>query len=186
MKPITKILLLIFVNIIVSVGATLATLYFWEKTHSETTLELITSEEGIGETPTITSIPVTETPEAEITEEPDMEATEFVPAIRGAHIEIAVIRNPGVLESEALRIVNSGEDVVNLNGWVLEDASGQKYTFPNVQLLRNGIFIEVYSRAGHDTPYELFLSREKAVWHSGETAVIMDELGQIQATYRVP
>ena len=89
-------------------------------------------------------------------------------------------------ESEALRIVNNSDAVVSMEGWTLEDANGNVLTFPNIQLLRKGIFVEVYSRTGHTTAYEIYWNRNEAVWQSGETAVIRDMFGQIQATYRVP
>ena len=66
------------------------------------------------------------------------------------------------------------------------DANGNVLKFPNIQLLRKGIFVEVYSRSGHSTPFEIYWDRQEAVWQSGETAVIRDHFGQIQATYRVP
>ena len=105
--------------------------------------------------------------------------------IRGAKVEIAIIRNPGVFESEALRIVSNSDEVVSLDGWTLEDANGNILKFPNIQLLRKGIFVEVYSRSGHSTAYEIYWDRQAAVWQSGETAVLREHLGQIQATYRV-
>ena len=116
----------------------------------------------------------------------DVPEEEPTPVIRGAEIEISIIRTPGVLSSEALRIVSNSDGVVSLEGWTLEDANGHILRFPNVQLLRKGIFIEVYSRSGHSTPYEIYWNLDEAAWQSGETAVIKDVFGQIQATYRVP
>lgn len=206
MKSFWKILLLIIVNVLVSVGATLATLYYWENIrNAESPYELVTVEE---QQPTRTTLAGNDQeqgtsgtepsqrgsnlPEAatatleEATAVPQPTATPFVPAIRGALINIPIISNPGNTSSEALRVVNASDGVVTLEGWTLEDADGHTLTFPDIQLLRNGIFIEVYTRSGHDTPYELYWGQTEAIWQSGETAVIKDQLGQIQATYRVP
>ena len=124
----------------------------------------------------------TETEEGNIQEE----TAEPTPVIRGAKVEISMIRNPGILSSEALRVVSNSDEIVSLEGWRVEDANGNVFTFPNIQLLRKGVFVEVYSRSGHTTPYELFWNQSEAVWQSGETAVLKDMFGQIQATYRIP
>ena len=196
-----KIFLLILLNVIVSASVTYGVLYYWERTHqTEPEIRYITvggqptepaealvPAETADETAVI--IPTEESePEPEITAENEesVPTAEPTPVIRGAKVEITIIRNPGVLSSEALRIVSNSDEVVSLQGWTLEDANGHLLTFPNVQLLRKGIFIEVYSRTGHDTPYEIYWGSTDAVWQSGETAVIRDVFGQIQATYRVP
>ena len=189
-----KILLLILLNVIVSASVTYGVLYYWDNIRDPgTKVQVIT----ISNEPTaaVSEIPTTaeSEPAAEITVEvaetelPETEPTaEPTPVIRGAKVEIVIIRNPGVLESEALRIVSNSDEVVSLDGWTLEDANGNVLKFPNVQLLRKGIFVEVYSRSGHSTAYEIYWDRDAAVWQSGETAVIKDMFGQIQATYRVP
>jgi len=194
MKTVWKVLLLVLLNIIVSASVTYGVLYYWENfRNKEQNFQLVT----VNLQPTETAIPMsadeltlaieTETETAAIPEESSAaEEPEPTPVIRGAKIEITIIRNPGVLDSEALRIVSNSDDVISLENWTLEDANGNLLTFPNIQLLRKGVFVEVYSRTGHTTPYELYWNREAAVWQSGETAVIKDMFGQIQATYRVP
>ena len=163
MSTFWKVLLLILLNIIVSASVTYGVLYYWENVREpKTQYQLVT---------------------VNVDAEPTAEPT---PVIRGAKVEISVIRNPGNFNSEALRIVNNTDEVISLEGWKLEDANGHTLTFPNIQLLRKGVFVEVYSRAGHTTPYEIYWNCDEAVWQSGETAVLKDVFGQIQATYRVP
>ena len=199
MSSFWKILLLILLNVAVSASVTYGVLYYWENIRaSEKPYQLVinegyptavTPEEAAADfTATVPAADIqndenqTTDPEPAVTEVP----AEPTPVIRGAKVEISIIRNPGSLSGEALRIVNNADEVVSLDGWTLEDANGNILKFPNIQLLRKGIFVEVYSRSGHDTPYEIFWSRDEAVWQSGETAVIRDMFGQIQATYRVP
>ena len=191
-----KIILLILLNIIVSASVTYGVLYYWENirtpkneyqlvTIGNDTIQLVdlnqteVAETAISEQKTAVAAAATVTVAAEATEEP-------TPVIRGAKVEISLIRNPGILESEALRIVNNTDDVVSLENWTLEDADGNELKFPNIQLLRKGVFVEVYSRAGHTTPYEIFWNCSEPVWQPGETAVLKDMFGQLQATYRVP
>ena len=186
-----KIFLLILLNIIVSASVTYGVLYYWENIRQpKTDIQLVTiedntirlKEESIIETD---SLNIEELLPENNTEVPE-ETVEPTPVIRGATVEISIIRNPGELENEALRIVNNTDDIVSLENWRLEDANGHVLTFPNIQLLRKGVFVEVYSRAGHTTPYEIFWNCNEAVWQSGETAVLKDMFGQLQATYRVP
>ena len=198
MSTFWKIFLLILLNVIVSASVTYGVLYYWENIRkSETPYQLVTisgQEEKVLSGNSDVQLVVTDTaPGAEDgtiapTEEvsADVPEEEPTPVIRGAEIEISIIRTPGVLSSEALRIVSNSDGVVSLEGWTLEDANGHILRFPNVQLLRKGIFIEVYSRSGHSTPYEIYWNLDEAAWQSGETAVIKDVFGQIQATYRVP
>ncbi len=190
---------MILLNVAVSASVTYGVLYYWENIRNvdkpyqlvindsystavipdEPTSVVISADTSAGGT-------IDENPTAEFVMEPTEIREEPTPVIRGAKVEISIIRNPGSLSGEALRIVNNADEVVSLDGWTLEDANGNILKFPNIQLLRKGIFVEVYSRSGHSTPYEIFWNRDEAVWQSGETAVIRDMFGQIQATYRVP
>lgn len=200
MSSFWKIFLLILLNVAVSASVTYGVLYYWENVrNAEKPYQLVINDSySTAEVPIeSTAVPAekTDVPDDEqpgidqpsesipAEEEPTSEPT---PVIRGAKVEITIIRNPGSLSGEALRIVSNADEVVSLDGWTLEDANGNVLRFPNIQLLRKGIFVEVYSRSGHSTPYEIFWDREEAVWQSGETAVIRDMFGQIQATYRVP
>ena len=190
-----KILRLILLNIIVSASVTYGVLYYWENIRTpKTEYQLVNvgneniqwlevSQTEIAETAIAQQKTASAMEVATIAAIPTEEPT---PVIRGAKVEISLIRNPGILESEALRIVNNTDDVVSLENWRLEDANGNELTFPNIQLLRKGVFVEVYSRAGHTTPYEVYWNCNEPVWQSGETAVLKDMFGQLQATYRVP
>lgn len=191
--------MLVILNIIVSASVTYGVLYYWENYRKpQTQYQLVTINGEGSETAAIPETvavdnAVTAEPAAEVvisdgSEAPKEEETVLdpTPVIRGAKVEISIIRNPGNIASEALRIVNNTDEVISLKDWRLEDANGHVLTFPNIQLLRKGVFVEIYSRAGHTTPYEIFWNCDEPVWQSGETAVLKDVFGQIQATYRVP
>lgn len=196
MSTFWKIFLLILLNVIVSASVTYGVLYYWENVRTPNIqYQLVTvnadptepvGQEGlsadISEADAIPDEPSVSAEEPT----PQLETVEPTPVIRGAKVEITLIRNPGNFSSEALRIVNNTDEVISLEGWRLEDANGHVLTFPNIQLLRKGVFVEVYSRSGHTTPYEIYWNCDEAVWQSGETAVLKDIFGQIQATYRVP
>lgn len=197
MSTFWKVVLLILLNVVVSASVTYGVLYYWENirepakqyqlvTVNSSEVNLVPTASALDEivpTPLLTEV------SAETGQMPESEteaAVEPTPVIRGATVEISLIRNPGDLSSEALRIVNNTDQVVSLENWRLEDANGHLLTFPNIQLLRKGVFVEVYSRSGHTTPYEIYWNCDESVWQSGETAVLKDMFGQIQATYRVP
>ena len=192
MSTFWKIVLLILLNVIVSASVTYGVLYYWENirtpniqyqlftVNTEPTTD-VSQENLTFETPDADTAPdesSAPTDAAEPTQQ--LETAEPTPVIRGAKVEISLIRNPGNFSGEALRIVNNIDEVISLEGWRLEDANGHVLTFPNIQLLRKGVFVEVYSRSGHTTPYEIYWNCDEAVWQSGETAVLKDVFGQIQ------
>jgi len=205
MSSFWKILLLLLVNVLVSVSATLAVLYYWENIHeAEKPYTLITSEEpeaalqeistqyidyGILPTPEQTA---TEMIEPEISKTlseivpPETTASVEVPPVRGSLVTIPRAIGMGDINSEAVRIQSNTDTAVALAGWTLEDSEGNVFTFPDIQLIRKNVFLEVYSRSGHDTPFELYWGRSDPVWQSGETIVIKDAEKNIQATYRIP
>lgn len=216
MKSASKIFLMILINIIVSVCAALATLYWWENIRGgevpfsvnailssneivPTSASAVTPIEPLGistgnnqlrepiETaialPTAVSTGMvladvlnagTPTPEA------------FIPVTRDRLVSVVSVYGMGDLNSETVRIQSNADDVVVMDGWTIEDAEKNIYTFPNIQLIRKGVFVELYTRSGHTTPFELYWGQSEARWQSGETVVLKDSTGQLQATYRIP
>jgi len=203
MNSFGKILLLLIINILVSVSATLAVLYYWENIHNaEKPYTLITSEELItteqtAATPEIdyaivptsqsTLLLSSSTNQLEQTEEISAveTATEIAP-VRGSLVFIPQAIGIGDVSLEAVRVQSNTNDAVSLAGWTLEDSEGNIFTFPNIQMIRKDFFLEVYSRSGHDTPFELYWGRSVPVWQSGETIELKDAKGQLQAAYRIP
>jgi hypothetical protein len=205
MNSFGEILLLLLINILVSVSATLAVLYYWENIHNaEKPYTLITSEEiekteQKASSPEIdyaivsTSTSPLTTLTVEITdsiEQSDISSTEEsmdeIAPVRGSLVFIPQAIGIGDVSLEAVRIESNTDDAVSLAGWTLEDSEGNIFSFPNIQMIRKGFFLEVYSRSGHDTPYELYWGRSVAVWQSGETIELKDAKGQLQSTYRIP
>lgn len=210
MKSAAKILILIIINIIVSVLATLATLYWWENIRQQEipfSVNDLLSTGGIAATISPTQ---NETFPPVIDPDPDdsvialpTEAVEavaladllsahtptpetFIPATRDRLVSIVLVVGMGDLNSETIRIQSNADEVVTLEGWTIEDADKHTFTFPNIQLIQKGVFIELYTRGGHTTPFELYWDQPEARWQSGETVVLRDQTGQIQATYRIP
>jgi hypothetical protein len=75
--------------------------------------------------------------------------------------------------------------MISLTGWRLLDEDGYEYIFPQITLFANG-GVDVYSTSGVDTVVALYWNTGSAVWSSGEAVILLDDTGDIQATYTVP
>jgi hypothetical protein len=193
MKSFWKIVLLLIINIIVSVSATFAVLYYWENIrNADKPYTLITSNQAPA-APTVQptleidfAIVEPSTEPAEIAQPTGQtDPAQAIPPVRDQLVKITQVIGTGDVNSETIRIVSNSDLVVNLENWLLEDADGNAFKFPNIQLLKQDFFIELYSRNGHNTPFELYWGKVDPVWQSGETVVLKDADGNIQSTYRV-
>jgi len=203
MKTFWKILILLLVNVIVSVTATFAVLYYWENIrNAEKPYTLITvndSASPVVSSPTIEidynilmtptpPIPVNNSTNSSVTSQvtADVTSQPTIPPVRDLLVSISDVIGTGDINSEAVYIKSNADTAVQLENWTLEDADGNVYTFPNIQIIRKGIIVPLYSRSGHNTPFELYWGLTEAAWQSGETVVLKDPDGNIQATYRIP
>lgn len=84
------------------------------------------------------------------------------------------------LNGEWIRLTNSGNDTVLLNGWTLSDRTASfSYVFP-AYLLEPGSSVTVYTGAGALNDTSLFMGRETPVWgNGGDTAILRDFRGTI-------
>lgn len=124
-------------------------------------------------------------PPTEIAARPSPIPTEAVTAGQG-EIAIAGITDIGLLETEAVQIVNNGAELQSLQGWTVRDEDNNAYTFGDVSIFGEGAGILLHSRAGTNSPLELFWGLEEAAWRSGETLTLWDAANQVVATYVVP
>ncbi|MBP8964620.1 MAG: lamin tail domain-containing protein [Flexilinea sp.] len=203
MKTFWKILILLLINVIVSVTATFAVLYYWENIrNAEKPYTLITVNNSASpavSSPTIEidyNILMTPTPPVPENNPTNSSATSqftadvtsqpTIPPVRDLLVSISEVIGTGDINSETVYIKSNADTAVQLENWTLEDADGNIYKFPNIQIIRKGTFIPLYSRSGHNTPFELYWGLTEAAWQSGETVVLKDPDGNIQATYRIP
>ncbi len=106
------------------------------------------------------------------------EITSISPTIATAYNTTPLMVNvlgSGDLSVEAVELVNTG-DTVDLTGWRIVDAQGNKYTFPTYTLYSGGV-VRVMTRSGDDTPIALFWDRDTAIWSPGETLTLRDQIG---------
>ncbi len=105
--------------------------------------------------------------------------------VGGVFVTIRQIDSAGILDGEALVLINLG-DKVNLAGWTLSDGEGHKYTFPDLTLLPNAE-VHIHTTAGTNSAADLYWGQSQALWSgSGSIAYLRDTSGKLMATYRVP
>jgi len=162
-----KIIPFLILNVLISGLTTLAVLSIWNNSAGWN----LTSSAHISQASAIPTI--VNTPEP-------------LPSLDDPVIKIESIIGPGNATTEAVRLVRMGTDPLWLTGWKLSNQSGIEFIFPELALLKEGAFVEVYSRSGHNTPFELYWNRVEPVWKSGGTATLVDSAGNIRAEYSIP
>ena len=116
--------------------------------------------------------------------QPSKPAETAVPAGE-SDVAITGVIGAGDLQVEYVLISNQGEDSVNLQGWSIESTKGEVYTFPNLQLNRNGA-IRLYSRAGANTVIALNWGSAEPLWSSGDQLSLKDAAGVVQSVFSIP
>jgi hypothetical protein len=91
----------------------------------------------------------------------------------------------GDLASERVFLTRTGFGELDLTGWQLRDQNGNVFTFPQLVLFESGA-VNVWTTTGTPTVVDLYWGLGSAVWSSGETVVLVDNLGKERAKYAVP
>jgi LysM repeat protein len=139
---------------------------------------------GSGLIPTVTPLP----DEAEIgssTELPLDPTATFAQVTGNPEVEIESVVGAGDFNSERVMIRRTGTGDLPLAGWQILEESGKVYVFPQLNLYEGGA-VTLYTRAGQSTVVELFWGLDEPLWESGETVILLDNTGEVRATYRVP
>jgi LysM repeat protein len=100
-------------------------------------------------------------------------------------VQIAYVLGAGDLNSERVRFERVGEGNLSLAGWVLHDEDGNQFTFPQLSLFP-GAVVDLYSGVGRDTVMALYWGLPEPIWSPGETVTLLDDQGDVVATYTVP
>lgn len=102
-----------------------------------------------------------------------------------ARVVINSVIGAGDLATERVFITRLGDQEISLAGWTLEDEDGNRFTFPQLVLYKDGA-VNVWTASGTATVVDLYWGMTQAVWESGEEVTLRDTNGKIQATYKVP
>ncbi len=143
-----------------------------------------TDEATETETPEVTETP---TLTATVTDEPTATPTRtpvLAPTAITAQVEIVEVISVGDITAEGIRIINNGA-VVDITGWTLTDAQGNEFVMPEQRLFTNGS-ITIFTRAGDNTPIQLFWGRSTPVWgEPDDVATLTDADGNVQSSVRI-
>jgi len=102
-------------------------------------------------------------------------------------LSIANVIGAGDLLKEEVDLEYTGTGVFCMSGWQLSDQTGERFNFPKYfQFYSGGVVIKIYSRAGTDTPLELFWGLQSSIWHSGSTVRLLNSQGKEQASFKIP
>jgi len=175
MRKSSPILRLILLNILVSTVTTLAVLWIWERAHPrpETGMVIETHETLSG-----SSLPSDDSNNTLTDPGFDFSNEDIT-------INIRTIVGAGNLEVEYVEIINQGENPANLTAWQLVDETDNTFTFPTL-ILNSGGAIKIFSKAGTNTVIELYWQSEVPIWQSGETARLLNAVGEVVTSYSIP
>lgn len=109
----------------------------------------------------------------------------FAQVTGNPEVEIESVVGTGDLGSERVLLRRTGTGDLSLAGWQILEEGGTVYVFPQLNLYEGGA-VTLYTRAGQSTVVELFWGLDGSLWESGETVILLDNTGDVRATYRVP
>jgi len=104
----------------------------------------------------------------------------------GGQIVVTGIVDPGVLETEAVQIVNNGAQPQGMQGWKVRDEDSNVYTFGDLNIFGEGAGVLLHTRTGDNTVTDLFWGLSEPAWRSGEQLTLFDASEQVVTTFIVP
>lgn len=179
MKNKSGLFAFILLNIVLSAATMLLVMWLWDRANpgpSTVTNDAFTNAASEAASQTATASVI----EAGVNTEQSQELL-----TEDLEVSIVTIVAPGNLDLEYVEIRNQSEGAVDISGWQLRDEDENVFTFPTI-LLNNSGAIKILSQNGIDTVIELYWQSENPIWESGETAQLMDDNGNIIATYSIP
>ncbi|MCX5078655.1 lamin tail domain-containing protein [Streptomyces sp. NBC_00513] len=82
------------------------------------------------------------------------------------------------LNNEWVEIRNTTRQPVNLRGWTLRDADGNRYRFHDIRIAGRGT-IRVHTGTGRDSRTDVFQGKREYIWgNRGDTATLRDDRGR--------
>jgi hypothetical protein len=101
--------------------------------------------------------------------------------VRIAHLEY---NPPGPdVPGEYVLIQNSGNNSVDLTGWMLSDIAYHTYRFPSFVLSPNG-YVRIWTKQGVDSATDLYWGRRAAIWNNvGDRAFLRDNRGLLVSEF---
>ncbi|NUK10445.1 lamin tail domain-containing protein [Streptomyces lunaelactis] len=83
------------------------------------------------------------------------------------------------VNAEWVEITNNGRRSVDLDGWTLRAADGDRYRFHDVRLAGRAT-VRIHTGVGRDTRTDLYQGRRTYVWDNrSDTATLRDDRGRV-------
>ncbi len=171
-----RLLAFLLLNIIVSAATTYAVLTWWSQAHPTPALPTL-SAQG-------TLLPTEPVQPADQGNPPVNTIAAPIP-LDQVVIAIDNVFGVGNLQDEYVLLKRTGEGELSLTNWVLDDGSGNVYTFPDLTLLANAT-VQVHTGIGSDSAVDLYWGKDAAVWKEGKIVSLLDDKGRLRATYMIP
>ncbi len=181
MNQTKRLMLYLLVNVVVSACTILSILWLWDRPDRPLQALLSGKQAAVSTTgePTVDSGPAAVSTLAPTKVSKPVEYPQGLIAI-----ENIVAPPGGSAADETVVIRRTGSGELQMANWKLEDTNGNIFIFPDLTLFENGA-INIHTSAGINTVIDLYWNKTEPVWQVGETATLLDPLGNIQATYKV-
>ncbi|MDH6539906.1 lamin tail domain-containing protein [Streptomyces sp. SPB4] len=86
------------------------------------------------------------------------------------------------LNNEWVEITNTTRDGINLRGWTLRDADGNRYRFDNVRINSHAT-IRIHTGSGRNTRTDLYQGSREYIWgNKADTATLRDDRNRVVDT----
>jgi hypothetical protein len=179
MNQTKRLMIYLLVNVIVSACTILSILRLWDR--PDKPLQGLLSGQQVTVIPTIQPVSIsTSSSDSTILPTETAKPAQYPTGT----ISIKNIIGAGSAASEVVIIQREGEGELPMANWKLEDSNGNVFVFPDLTLYNGAINIR--TAAGLNTVIDLYWNKSESVWQIGETATLIDPLGNIQATYKIP
>ena len=166
MKTWKRWLPFLLLNILVSSLTTITVITLWNRLNPATQLTVQVSDPRPPVSSEATALPAD------------------LPPLDVETLKIVNVIAAGDLNNEVVILERVGEGELNLTGWSLKDAEGQRYVLPELVVFKGQL--EVYSRMGTNSVNRLFWGARTAVWSTGETVTLLDSAEQVRAEFVIP
>jgi len=97
---------------------------------------------------------------------------------------IAAVEGAGDLSRELIRLENV-DGQVSMQGWTLLDGNREVYRFPDFTFYSRGA-VEIHTVEGSDSPVELHIGSNSALWEPGTEIRLLDADGTVQSVFQIP
>jgi len=163
----------LLLNILISALTTLAVLWLWNRAQAQKLLD----DEAVQALLQSSAPP---------TAAPTQRVLPPLPSLDSQVIKIVNVFGAGDLQSEEIVLQNISEtEEIWLDGWTLTTSGGDSYTFGSL-VLNPDAYVQVFTRAGHDTVNKLYWNLAESALEPGGKVTLTDYEGNLRTVLSIP